>query len=318
MRALFCMSFEKKKEYIVECSKFVEYQLGDALITVLTTDLKPFVSKLEHYELYSNHALMEADIVKETIAALEPIHPFFESVILPVKSEKNPMKSLYIRVGNVELVQKQVTPIVDAVLLDDGTELTPMQRLCMYLSNDHHAATIFAGLGDLLMTERQIYINGKPFEPFFFHDWNIDPPQDISVRQIIGSNDLRTILLTELEEMAQQNIRLRRCERCHKYFRPFSAKSLYCDRLVGNTGKTCQELAAKEKYEKKVAADEGLTLYRRRNKTYAMRVSRAPDVYRDADYQAWKAAAEVALQQYTDGEITLEMLDVMIELPEKK
>jgi len=311
------MSFGKKKEYIADDFKLVEYQLGDALIAVLSTDISPFLRKLNH-EFYSNYALQAADITKKAIADLKPIHPFFESITYPAFLESNPMRDLYARLTTMKKVQLELTPLVDAVFLDDETDLTAMQRLCMFFQENRDEALVFAALSDVMRVERRIYVDGKAFDLLPSSKSQESISSNISNRLIVGSDDLRAVLMTEIAEMAQQNVRLRRCERCHKYFRPFSFKSIYCDRLVGNTGKTCQELAAKEKYEKRIAADEGLTLYRRRNKTYAMRVSRAPEVYKDADYQVWKAAAEVALQQYTDGEITLEMLDVMIELPEKK
>ena len=79
-----------------------------------------------------------------------------------------------------------------------------------------------------------------------------------------------------------------------------------------------KELAAKEKYEKKIAANEGLSLYQRRNKTYAMRVSRSPAVYKDTEYQAWKAEAEIAVQRYVNGDLSLEALDIILELPKRK
>ncbi len=317
MKALFCMSFGKKKEYIVNDVEFVEYQLGHALIIMLSTDISSFIRKLDH-EFYSNYALQAADITEKAIEELKPIHPFFENITYPLFLESDPMLALHTRLTTIKEVQLELTPLVDAVFLDDGTDLSAMQRLCMFFEENRQEARFFGALSDVMRVERRIYVDGKAFD-FLSPDKSHEPISgNISNRQIVGSDDLKAVLMTEIAEMAQQNVRLRRCEYCHKYFRPFSSKSIYCDRLVGNTGKTCQEVAAKEKHTKKVAANEGRALYQRRNRAYAMRVSRTPEVYKDVDYQVWKATAKVALQQYTDGEITLEMLDVMIELPKKK
>ena len=54
--------------------------------------------------------------------------------------------------------------------------------------------------------------------------------------RIEGSDDLGATLLTELLEMVEQGIELKKCEYCHRYFIPFSSKALYCDRSVGDTG----------------------------------------------------------------------------------
>ena len=118
--------------------------------------------------------------------------------------------------------------------------------------------------------------------------------------------------------MVEQGIELKKCEYCHRYFIPFSSKALYCDRSVGDTGKSCKELAVKEKHEKKIAADDGLKLIRQRIKTYDMRVRRTPAIYTDAAFQIWKAQAENARNRYVNGELTYEELDALTQLPKKK
>lgn len=129
---------------------------------------------------------------------------------------------------------------------------------------------------------------------------------------------MQAVLLTELEEMAQQNVKFKKCAYCGSYFQPFLCRTVYCDRLVGETGKKCKELATKEKFKKKITADEGLSLYQRRNKAYAMRVSRAPEIYKDKDYQAWKKKAETTVKQYVDGALSLEELTQLLAIPSAK
>lgn len=55
---------------------------------------------------------------------------------------------------------------------------------------------------------------------------------------------------------------------------------------------------------KKIAADEGRTLYQRCTKAYSMRVARSPTVYKKADYLRWKSAAADALELYTTGKLS--------------
>ncbi|WP_449291114.1 DUF6076 domain-containing protein, partial [Oscillibacter ruminantium] len=183
---------------------------------------------------------------------------------------------------------------------------------------DKLLAAKLTGLSEFMRVERRTYINGHEFEPILSPAQEIEPPRDITSRLFVGSDDLQAVLLTELEEMAQQNVRLKKCAYCGRYFQPFSRRTVYCDRLVGETGKSCKELAAKEKYEKKIAADEGLSLYQRRNKAYAMRVSRAPEIYKDAAYQAWKQAAEAAVKRYVAGELSLAGLTQILAIPNAK
>lgn len=102
-----------------------------------------------------------------------------------------------------------------------------------------------------MCVERRTYINGRQFEPILSPVQEIDPPANIASRLFVDSDDLQAVLLTELEEMAQQNVKLKKCAYCGGYFQPFSSRTVYCDRLVGEAGKSCKELAAKKKYEKR-------------------------------------------------------------------
>ena len=121
-----------------------------------------------------------------------------------------------------------------------------------------------------------------------------------------------------IQRLAEKSIELRRCEFCGKYFHPFSARTVYCDRKNPETGKTCKEQAAKIKYEEKIAADEGRALYQRRTKTYSMRVARSPGVYKKSDYLIWKNKASDALEAYIGGGLSYDQLDATLTLPEKK
>lgn len=49
-----------------------------------------------------------------------------------------------------------------------------------------------------------------------------------------------------------------------------------------------------------------------------MRVSRSPAVYKDTEYQAWKTEAEAAVQRYINGDLSLEALEFVLELPKRR
>ncbi|WP_352415966.1 DUF6076 domain-containing protein [Oscillibacter ruminantium] len=314
MKALCCIGFDRKIEYIDTGDKIVEYPLGTALLTFLTTDFDRYLGQL----MNENGRFTGSNIAEALKADFGDIHPFLESVLLPITFEADPLVWLERKLETLKKLQSDLAHVVDAVLLMDARKNTPLQRLCMLQRQEALLAARFTSLSDVMRVERRVYVNGRVFEPILSHGQEIPPPKTVTSHLLVGSDDLQAVLLTELQEMAAQNIKLKKCAYCGGYFQPFSIRTVYCDRLVGETGKTCKELAAKEKYEKKIAADEGLSLYQRRNKAYAMRVSRTPEVYQDAGYQSWKAASEAALKRYVDGEITLEILDHLTKLPEKK
>ena len=196
--------------------------------------------------------------------------------------------------------------------------MSAKQRLALYMSRDFQAATAIAGLDLKMRAERKLYVDEQNFDPVLAADRISTPPKSVRFARIEGSDDLGATLLTELLEMVEQGIELKKCEYCHRYFIPFSSKALYCDRSVGDTGKSCKELAVKEKHEKKIAADDGLKLIRQRIKTYDMRVRRTPAIYTDAAFQIWKAQAENARNRYVNGELTYEELAALTQLPKKK
>lgn len=57
-------------------------------------------------------------------------------------------------------------------------------------------------------------------------------------------------LFLMIQRLAECSITLRKREFYGRYFRPFSVRTVYCDRLDPNTGKTCKGQAAKILYEK--------------------------------------------------------------------
>ena len=314
MRALYCLSFGSKKEYVETDFKPVGYQLGTALITFLSTDFGPMRAKLQERQtpMMENQAITE--VKNELIAA----HPFMERFVLSLFFEEKLADALDERLKGFEGLQKELSAFVDAVLLFDCPNLNAKQRLALYMSRDFQIATKIAGLNQKMHAERKMYVDERNYDPVLIADRITEPPKSVRFARIEGSDDLGATLLTELLEMVEQGIKLKKCDYCHRYFIPFSSKALYCDRLFGDTGKTCKEIAVKEKHTQKVAADDGLKLIRRRIKTYDMRVRRTPAVYTDAAFQAWKTQAEDARNRYVNGDLTYAELDVLTQLPKPK
>ena len=314
MRALYCLSFGPKKEYVETDFKPVEYQLGTALITFLSTDFSPLRAKLQERQtpMMENQAITE--VKNELIAA----HPFLERFVQSLFFEEKLADALDERLKGFEGLQKELSAFVDTVLLLNCSGLNAKQRLALYMSRDFQIATKIAGLNQKMHTERKMYVDERNYDPVLIADRVSEPPKSVRFARIEGSDDLGATLLTELLEMVEQGIKLKKCGYCHRYFIPFSSKALYCDRLVGDTGKTCKEIAVKEKHTQKVAADDGLKLIRQRIKTYDMRVRRTPAVYTDAAFQAWKTQAEDARNRYVNGDLTYAELDVLTQLPKPK
>ena len=318
MRALYCFSFGPKKEYIESDQKPVENPLGTALITLLSTDLHREKRKLASIDYERMMPMAIQLILTEVMDSLKTVHPFFENLLRSLYFENNTGRSLEGKLNTLIASQALLTEITDAVLLPDNSGLSAKQRLCLCMSRDRQTSALFAGLSERVRVERKIYVDGHSYDPIFMDCRITKPPEKVRFAKIEGSDDMTAALLTEVLEMVEQDVHVQKCEYCHRYFLPYSSKARYCDHISGATGKTCKELAAKEKHEKKIAADEGLKLLRQRIKTYDMRVRRAPTVYTDAEFQTWKAHVEQVRDLYVDGKLSFRELDTLTLLPKKK
>lgn len=82
------------------------------------------------------------------------------------------------------------------------------------------------------------------------------------------SEDICSLAFLEFEYMCANDISIRKCARCGRYFLPFSSLSRYCDRFVDSEKqKTCKDIAAMEKYSDKINNDTAKKLYRQRANT---------------------------------------------------
>ena len=319
MRSLYCFSFGPKKEFIETDLKPVEHRLGTAFITFLSTDFVPLRKELLSIDEKRMPKMAIHKTLQEVIDQLTPIHTFFEYLLNhSLHFADIPHRELADKLSVLIESQNRLREIADEVFLLNDSGQSAMQRLCLYMSKSPQNAALFLRLPGLMRIERKIYVNGRSFYPIFFADRVSEPPADVRIARVEGSDNMEAAFLTEVLEMAEQNVMIQRCEYCHRYFLPYSSKARYCDHISSKTGKTCKELAAKEKHEKKIAADKGLKLIRQQIKAYDMRVRRAPTVYTDEEFQKWKAHAEQVRDLYVDGKLTYNQLKALTELPPRK
>lgn len=173
--------------------------------------------------------------------------------------------------------------------LAERSSLTVLARFCLYLAKNKLIAAKYSRMADYNIKVETLYYIGRHDFISQLYAWNkYDHTEQIKSYLMLRTDDMEATLFLMAQRLAECNIELRKCEFCGKYFRPFSVRTVYCDRIDLNTGKTCKEQAAKIKYEEKIAADKGRILYQRRTKAYSMRVSRSPAVYKKADYLRWK------------------------------
>ena len=115
MRALYCLSFGPKKEYVETDFKPVEYRLGTTLIAFLSTDFASLRAKL----LVRTTPMMENQAITEIKNALSAIHPFGERFVQSLFFEEKLADVLDERMEGFEKLQKELSAFADAVLVPD-------------------------------------------------------------------------------------------------------------------------------------------------------------------------------------------------------
>lgn len=111
------------------------------------------------------------------------------------------------------------------------------------------------------------------------------------------------ILEMEFTTIIKDNVRFRKCKRCGKYFiMKGNYDTQYCDRVAEGQTRTCQDLAAQEKYKARTADSPELLIYSKYYKRYAARV-RVRQI-KEADFKKWKYQALAKRDECTAGKIT--------------
>lgn len=127
----------------------------------------------------------------------------------------------------------------------------------------------------------------------------------IFVATFYASDNLPALVFLEFEQMCSQNLKVARCANCGRLFVPFPSKARYCEHVADpQTGGTCKEIAAKQRYAEEVWSDKAKLLYNQLRNKYQMRGSRAPENKKMREkYDQWRKAAQRALVKYQVGEI---------------
>ena len=113
------------------------------------------------------------------------------------------------------------------------------------------------------------------------------------------------ILELEFTKMLEMDMRFRKCQLCGRYFiMKGNYDTKFCDRVAEGETRSCQELAAQERYKQKVADNAALPIYSKYYKRYAARVKVRQ--IKEADFKKWKFQALVKRDECTNGIITVE------------
>ena len=118
---------------------------------------------------------------------------------------------------------------------------------------------------------------------------------------------LKEMLRLEFTQLLEENVQVRQCRRCRKYFLvKGNYPSLYCTRTTEGSTQTCQQLAAASAFHSKLKDNDGDNawgVYSKYYKRYYARIKRG--TLTAAEFKQWQEDAARMRDSCLDGKITL-------------
>lgn len=131
---------------------------------------------------------------------------------------------------------------------------------------------------------------------------------------VYSFNSLLSAYYFSLLYFIENNIPIKKCKNCGKYFIPENRNSsIYCNRIY-TAKKTCKEIGANNAYNEKLKKDEVNGLYRKILSAKKMTANRNPDIPMYLEkYEKWKSEANQFKKDIKSGIKTQEQFKEWLE-----
>ena len=121
--------------------------------------------------------------------------------------------------------------------------------------------------------------------------------------EVLTSNNIYDILDFQLRACVKQEIKMRRCKNCGRYFAVMRhGATEYCGRVADERGRTCREVGANNTWTRSKRDDEVFKVYRREYKKRFARMK--ADKLPPEDFYAWSEKAREEKKKCDLGEIS--------------
>lgn len=119
----------------------------------------------------------------------------------------------------------------------------------------------------------------------------------------------------ELLELIKNNIRLKKCENCHKYFVIYSrADTKYCEREFSEDGKTCRDIGATNAYLEKSKENPVIKIYSKFYKRYYARI-KSNKLSKD-EFTKWQKKASLMKTKVLNGNLSIKEFEIWLNKEE--
>ncbi len=132
---------------------------------------------------------------------------------------------------------------------------------------------------------------------------------------VFHTSYLSNILYVSLTEIASnENVKIKVCKNCGKYFIPIKNTEKYCDITYYQNETTCKIIGATNSYSKKRNSVEGIKFYRNNYQRRLMQSKRSDDKQVKLAFENWKQLAKLKIKAFNNNEISEdELLEWMKE-----
>jgi len=207
--------------------------------------------------------------------------------------------------------QKDINSILDYCMFSPNKKtksLTPFERLCIleYLPNTPsllqdnsitviHLSTL-SNIDNPNCTEIELVTKLK------------EPSCKAYSNSLYVPNTVASLLNFELTEILKDNIMLKICNYCNKYFIASNRNTAYCNNIApGYTSKTCKQIARNKMYLENKNKDEALALFTKVYNNKAYKASRYKDINNYyIDYKHFQEVGKKKITAYKNKKITKE------------
>jgi len=316
--------FKDKTEYADGPEATMELPIGSLLFSFLDVDWDALTADLSDFR--GQHP--STDAIAEYFSILRGhfagAHRFIAHTIERLTLEPE-LDALYLRVSELARFKLTLVEQIGLTLDSEGTysELTPIQRYALLQRTSPTACVFAQSMYDLVSVQHRISENGQ--RVFSTARKEITPElvskskgTEFSAYLFYCADDIRALVHLEYEYMCTQGYAIRRCDNCGRWFLPYSVVALYCDRIVEGRGKSCKEIAAAEKYSRKVNSDAAKKLYTRLNNNYQMRCARTPELYPASEREKWQRMAKDLMKKVSSGTLSYDDFAEAIKLTDAK
>lgn len=142
-------------------------------------------------------------------------------------------------------------------------------------------------------------------EPIPAKEYNANEPMVYKMAEVLHPKTPEDIGNFLFFQYLKENILLKRCENCQKYFVATGRSNVkYCDREIDDTGKTCRQIIPAMTFRKKHKATPAEKVFNRAYKTFYSRMS-AGKLSKEL-FKEWSKDARQKRDECISGKITIE------------